>query len=65
MASHPELSFHNLGINGIPSRVVIQQFWHPWYSVQSCHAILESQVVIPCGISGNPFQVVIQSLMGL
>eukprot|EP00971_Amphidinium_carterae_P226552 4493616-Amphidinium_carterae.1 len=39
MASHPESSFHQIGNNGIPSRVVSPSSWHHWHPIQSCHSI--------------------------
>eukprot|EP00971_Amphidinium_carterae_P185230 3678275-Amphidinium_carterae.1 len=39
MASHPELSFLEVGITGIPSRVVVPSSWHHWHPIQSCRSL--------------------------
>eukprot|EP00971_Amphidinium_carterae_P292392 5804385-Amphidinium_carterae.1 len=44
MATHPKLSFHNSGVSGNPSQVVIPHFWHQWRPIPSCYSTIWASV---------------------
>eukprot|EP00971_Amphidinium_carterae_P167736 3323671-Amphidinium_carterae.1 len=64
MAAHPKRSFHNHGINGVPSRCVTLKIWPRWQPIPSCHSIIWPSVAShpefslhDSGINGSPSRV--------